>query len=62
MAMIKKKAPGSFVSVDVRRRTRKSKFFQQINTLIDWHGFEKELYKVCKRSIQDTAGRPAYNP
>ena len=60
--MLKKKSLGSFVDVDVSRRTRKSKFFYQINTVIDWSVFEKELYKVCKRSIQDAAGRPAYNP
>ena len=60
--MIKKQAPGSFVSVDVTRRTRKSKFFQQIGTVINWSVFEHELCKVCKRSIQDAAGRPAYNP
>ena len=60
--MIKKRIPGSFVSVDVTRRTRRSKFLQQIGALIDWAVFEKELHKVCKRSIQDAAGRPAYNP
>ena len=57
--MIKKQAPGSSISVDVTRRTRKSKFFHQIDTLIDWNVFEKELYKVCKRSIVDEAVRPA---
>jgi len=51
--MIKKKIPGSFVSVDVSRRTRKSKFLHQINTVVDWTVFEKELYKVCKRSVED---------
>jgi transposase, IS5 family len=60
--MIKKQLPGSFVSVDVSRRTRKSRFFHQINALIDWTVFEKELYKVCKRSISDAVGRPAYIP
>lgn len=60
--MIKRRIPGSFVGVDVTRRTRRSKFLQQIDTLIDWSVFEKELHKVCKRSIQDAAGRPAYNP
>jgi len=60
--MIKKQLSGSFVSVDVSRRTRKSKFFHQISTVIDWSVFEKELYKVCKRSIADASGRPAYNP
>jgi transposase, IS5 family len=59
---MKKQLPGSFVSVDVSRRTRKSRFFHQINAVIDWAVFEKELYKVCKRSIADAAGRPAYNP
>ena len=24
--------------------------------------FEKALYKVCKRSVMDAAGRPSYNP
>ena len=60
--MIKKQISGSSVSVDVSRRTRKSKFLHQINTLIDWTVFEKELYKVCKRAIADAAGRPAYHP
>jgi hypothetical protein len=49
--MIKKQIPGSFVSVDVSRSTRKSKFFHQINAVIDWTVFEKECYKVCKRSL-----------
>ena len=57
--MIKKQLPGSFVSVDVSRRTRKSKFFHQISTVIDWTVFEKELYKVCKRAIADAVGRPS---
>jgi hypothetical protein len=52
--MIKKKISGteSFVSVDVSvsRKTRKSKFSHQINAMVDWTVFEKELYKVCKRS------------
>jgi transposase, IS5 family len=60
--MIKKQVPGSFVSVDVSRITSKSKFFHQINAVIAWTVFEKECYKVCKRAIQDAAGRPAYNP
>ncbi len=62
MIKIKKKSLGSFVGVDVTRRTRRSKFFQQLAAVIDWSVFEKELYKVCKRSIKDAAGRPAYNP
>ena len=60
--MIKKQVPGSFVSVDVTRRTRKSKFFHQIDTIVDWTMLDKELQKVCKRSINDAAGRPAYSP
>jgi transposase, IS5 family len=60
--MIKNKITGSFVSSDVSRRTRRSTFLHQIDTLIDWACLEKELYKVCKRSIQDAAGRPAYAP
>ena len=60
--MIKKQIPGSSVSVDVSRRTRKSKFFHQINAGINWTVFEKERQQVCKRSVQDAAGRPAYHP
>jgi transposase, IS5 family len=60
--MIKKQVPGSFVSVDVSRRTRKSKCFHQINAVIAWTVFEQERYKVCNRAIQDAAGRPAYTP
>ena len=37
--VIKKQSPGSSVSVDVARRARKSKFFYQINTVIDWPTF-----------------------
>ena len=59
--MIKKCIPGSFIGVDVARRTRRNKFLQQIDTLINWAVFARELYKVHKRSIQDTAGRLAYN-
>ena len=60
--MIKKQLPDSFVRVDVSRRTRKSKFLHQINAMIAWAVFEKELAKVCKRSVEGSAGRPAYNP
>ena len=60
--MIKNLLPGSFVRLDVNRRTRKSKFFYQIDALIDWAIFEKALHKVCKRSIKDAAGRSAYTP
>jgi hypothetical protein len=59
---IKNKIPGSFVSVDVSRRTRRSTFLHQINELVEWACLEKELYKVRKRSIQDAAGRPYYVP
>ncbi len=44
-----------------KRRTR-SKFLHQIDTLIGWAIFEKELHKVCKRSTHDAAGRAAYSP
>jgi transposase, IS5 family len=59
--MIKKQQLSSCVSEDVRRRISKRKFFQQINELIDWSCIEKELYKVCKCSVESVAGRPAYN-
>jgi transposase, IS5 family len=47
---------------DVNRRPSKRKFFQQINKLVDWSRIEKELYKICKRSIQDAASRHSCNP
>ena len=59
--MIAKQSPGSFVSVDDTRRTRKSKCFQQTNTVLAWTVFESALYKVCKLSIVDASGRPFYN-
>ena len=60
--MVKKHITESLVSVDGNRRTRRSKFLQEINGLIDWAVFEKELNKVCKRSTHNVAGRPAYSP
>ena len=59
--MVNKQSPGSFVSVDVTRRTKKSKFFQPIDTVIDWSMFDQELYKVGKCSVIDAAGRPAHS-
>jgi hypothetical protein len=58
--MIKKYQRGSFVSVDVSRRIRKEKN-HKIDSPVDWACFEKEPCKVCKRSMKDAAGRPAYN-
>ncbi len=60
--MIKQQITESSVSEDVKRRTRRSKFLHQIDTLIDWAVFGKELYRVCKRSTHDAAGRSAYSP
>jgi hypothetical protein len=48
--MIKKEQLGGFVSVEIARRSK------------DWACLEKELYKVCKRSVRDAAGSPAHNP
>lgn len=59
---IKKQKAMSFAGNYVERRTRKNKFFKQVETIIDWEGIEKELKKICKRSRVDVAGRPAYNP
>ena len=59
--IIKKQVLGRFVSVNISRRTSKRKSFHQISAVIDWAVFERERYKVCKRSIQDAVGRPAYH-
>jgi transposase, IS5 family len=56
-----KQVPERFVSVDISRRASKRRFFHQISAVIDWALFERELYKVCKRSIQDAIGRPTYH-
>ena len=53
---------GSFVGVDVKRRTRKKIFFDRVNKLINWDILSKELNKVIKRSHLNAAGRPAYPP
>jgi hypothetical protein len=50
--MIKKQVPRSFVSVDVSRKTRKSKFFHQVNSVIDWTVFEKGLSGAGKPFTQ----------
>ena len=49
----------SFVTAYVERRTRKNKFFNQINTIINWEPIEKEINKVYKKG-QDVTGRPSY--
>lgn len=57
--MIKKELHMSFVSHHVDRRTRKSTFLRQINTIIDWLPIEKEINKVYKRG-KSVDGRPSY--
>jgi transposase, IS5 family len=58
--MIKTKIQMSFSQAYVEKRTRKSVFFRQINEIIDWNEFEKELVKVYKRG-QSVDGRPSYS-
>lgn len=52
----------TFDSVFIEKRASRNNFFTQINKIIDWSKIEKELLKVSKRSICDSAGRPAYSP
>lgn len=49
----------SFGQVYVERRTRKNTFLQQIDQIIDWPLFEKEINKVYKKG-QSVDGRPSY--
>lgn len=58
--MIKTNKQMSFSQGYVEKRTRKSKFFRQINEIIDWNEFEQELIKVYKRG-QSVDGRPSYS-
>lgn len=59
---LKKQIPMSWAGNYVDARLKKNTFLKQINIIIDWAPIEKELLKVCKRSLVDAAGRPAYNP
>jgi IS5 family transposase len=58
--MIKTNKQMSFSQGYVEKRTRKSKFFRQINEIINWNEFEKELNKIYKRG-QSVDGRPSYS-
>jgi hypothetical protein len=44
--VIKKSGHMSFVSAYVERRTKKNKFFNQIDSVIDWQPIEKEINKA----------------
>lgn len=57
--VIKKLGNMSFVSSYVERRTKKNKFFHQIDRIIDWKPIERELDKIYKRGT-DVVGRKAY--
>lgn len=59
-AMVKKKGNQmSFVSGYVEKRTRRHKFFNEINSIINWSPIEKEINKVYKRGMS-VDGRPSY--
>lgn len=51
----------SFAQYDVDRRTYKNKFFKQMEVLVDWEAFEKELKKIYKSGKRER-GQKAYNP
>ncbi|MBL4753873.1 MAG: transposase [Flavobacteriales bacterium] len=59
---IKKPKPMSFSGLYVEKRTRRNKFFTQINTIIDWAPIETELLKIRGVQATDAAGNPSYNP
>lgn len=52
----------SFSSPYVERRTRRNRFFKQIDTLVDWSAFEKELLKISKRGATNAVGNASYSP
>lgn len=49
----------SFVTTYVERRTKRNRFFNNINAIINWEPIEKEINKVYKKG-QDVTGRPSY--
>ena len=51
----------SFSFYDVERRTSKSKFYNQINTLIDWSSISKELSKHYN-TLPSKRGQKPYDP
>jgi transposase, IS5 family len=56
---IQKHAQMSFAGNYIEKRTRRSVFFRQIDEIIDWSLFEKEIDKVYKKG-QSVDGRPSY--
>ncbi len=59
---IKTPTPMSFAGNYVLSRIKKNDFLQKIEIIVDWKPIEKELCKICKRSVVDAAGRPSYSP
>jgi IS5 family transposase len=57
--LIKKTGHIGFVSAYVERRTKKNKFFNQIDTVIDWQPIEKEIIETYKKG-SDVVGGKAY--
>ena len=51
----------SFAHYDVERRTARSRFFRQIDQIIDWNPIEKELKKIVRAGKKER-GQKAYNP
>ncbi len=49
----------SFAGNYVERRTRKNRFFHQIDEIVDWSVIEKEIDKVYKKGLS-VDGRPSY--
>ena len=49
----------SFAGLYVEKRTRKNKFFKQIDSIIDWSVIEKEINKIYKKG-KSIDGRPSY--
>lgn len=57
--IIKPKIQMSFSKVYVEKRTRKSKFLNQVDQIVDWNPIEKEIEKVYKKG-KSADGRPSY--
>lgn len=50
----------SFTEIYVSRRTKKAKFFKDINLIVDWNKVEKEIEKYYNKGAS-VAGRPSYS-
>ena len=57
---VKKQSLASFSAIDVERRTKKNKFFSDIDKIIDWDAVDKEISKYYSKG-KSAVGKDAYS-